>query len=399
MVSEWRATTWGELATLEYGKSLKGYRHRKSGFRVYGTNGAIGWAENPLVNGPGIVIGRKGAYRGVHYSPTAFSVIDTAFYLCPKAELSLKWAYYQLLTQDINGMDSGSAIPSTSREAFYGLPVRVPPFPEQRAIAHILGTLDDKIELNRKMNETLEAMTRAIFKSWFIDFEPVKAKMQGRQPYGMDAETAALFPDSFKDSELGEIPKGWEILSLPEMVEINPNRSLTNGKVAPYLEMQNMPNNGHRPHDWVDRSFGSGMKFVNGDTLIARITPCLENGKTAYVDFLQEGEVGWGSTEYIIVRPKPPLPIEFGYFLARSEDFRNYAIQNMSGTSGRQRVPVDSLKHYSIVCPPELIAVYFGKLAEATLKSIKENDEQSRTLAALRDALLPKLISGELRIN
>jgi restriction endonuclease S subunit len=120
----------------------------------------------------------------------------------------MRWAYYELLTHDINSMDSGSAIPSTSREALYNLPVRLPPISEQHAIAHILGTLDDKIELNRRMNKTLEAMVRAIFKSWFVDFDPVRAKAEGRKPEGMDSDNAALFPDSFEDSELGKIPSG-----------------------------------------------------------------------------------------------------------------------------------------------------------------------------------------------
>nr|WP_277883458.1 N-6 DNA methylase [Nostoc flagelliforme] len=171
---------------------------------------------------------------------------------------------------------------------------------------YILGTLDDKIELNQQINHTLEAIARALFKSWFIDFDPVRAKIDGRQPAGMDAETAALFPDEFEDSA-GKIPNGWKTVPLSEVIEVNPRRSLTQGKLAPYLDMQNMPTQGHRPNGWIYREFSSGTKFIQGDTLLARITPCLENGKTAFIDFLPEGEVGWGSTEYIILRPKPPL--------------------------------------------------------------------------------------------
>src|SRR5947208_3289491 len=124
-MAEWRETTWGELATLEYGKSLRDYAEDSGKYRVYGTNGPIGWHDSPLCDRGGVIIGRKGAYRGVHYSPQPFFVIDTAFYLNPKREMDLRWAYYQLLTQDINGMDSGSAIPSTTRADFYALPVRV----------------------------------------------------------------------------------------------------------------------------------------------------------------------------------------------------------------------------------------------------------------------------------
>jgi type I restriction enzyme S subunit len=128
------------------------------------------------------------------------------------------------------------------------------------------------------MNETLEAIALAIFKSWFIDFDPVRAKLDGHQPAGMDAETAALFPDSFEDSELGKIPKGWPVVPLPEVIEINPKRSLAKGKAAPYLDMKSMPTQGHRPDSWINRVFSSGTRFISGDTLLARITPCLENG-------------------------------------------------------------------------------------------------------------------------
>jgi type I restriction enzyme S subunit len=168
MADEWRERRWGDLATLEYGRALRGHEANTGQFRVFGTNGPIGWHDEALCSHPGVIIGRKGAYRGVHYSPAPFFVIDTAFYLEPKVEIDMRWAYYDLLAQDINSLDSGSAIPSTSRDSFYSLPVRVPPLPEQRAIAHILGTLDDKIELNRRMSETLEAMARALSRrgSW-----------------------------------------------------------------------------------------------------------------------------------------------------------------------------------------------------------------------------------------
>ena len=133
MAGEWRRLEWGEIATLEYGKSLRNYRSEPGRYRVYGTNGPIGWHKKPLCTHPGVIVGRKGAYRGIHYSPEPFFVIDTAFFLEPKEEMDLRRAYYCLLTYDINGMDSGSAIPSTSREAFYRMPVRVPPLQEQRA--------------------------------------------------------------------------------------------------------------------------------------------------------------------------------------------------------------------------------------------------------------------------
>lgn len=226
--------------------------------------------------------------------------------------------------------------------------IPLPPLPEQHAIAHILGTLDDKIELNRRMNETLEAMARALFKSWFVDFDPVRAKAEGRDT-GLPPEISDLFPDEFEDSELGEIPKGWGVRTLAQVFEINPSRTLKKDQVAPYLDMANMPTKGHCAVKVIDRAFVSGTRFINGDTLLARITPCLENGKTALVDFLEENQVGWGSTEYIVLRPIPPLPEEFAYCLARSPQFRDHAIQSMTGSRSLSDWP-SKLRLMSSIC-------------------------------------------------
>lgn len=403
---------------MEYGKSLRGYESSEGPYRVFGTNGPIGWHNEALCAHPSVVIGRKGAYRGVHYSANPFFVIDTAFYLKPRVEMDTLWAYYELLMQDINGLDSGSAIPSTSREDFYGLTVQVPPLVEQRSIAHILGTLDDKIELNRGMNETLEEMARALFKSWFVDFDPVHAKatlknhattlhkrgsdwsVERARAYldSMDPDITGLFPDRFVGSELGPIPAGWEVFPLAEVIEVNPPRPLRRGEIAPYLDMANLPTKGHTPQTVVDRPYGSGMRFANGDTLLARITPCLENGKTAYVDFLKEDQVGWGSTEYIVLRPKSPFPSEFAYCLGRSAGFREFAIQNMTGTSGRQRVPATAISNCRMTFPKGLgVPRMFGELVEPLFSLASQNADESRILATLRDTLLPKLISGDLR--
>ena len=276
--------------------------------------------------------------------------------------------------------------------------ITLPPVSEQRAIAHVLGTLDDKIELNRRMNATLEGMARALFRSWFVDFDPVRAKMEGRDT-GLPKDIADLFPDRLVDSELGEIPEGWPLVPLTELIEVNPSRSLRRGEIAPYLDMANMPTCGHAPDSVVQRRFNSGMRYANGDTLLARITPCLENGKTAYVDFLRDDEIGWGSTEYIVMNPRHPLPSEFAYFLARTARFREFAIQNMSGTSGRQRVPTAALSGFSMPSPPAPVGTAFGRAARSLLRRARTAGDECRVLANCRDALLPKLVSGQVRVK
>lgn len=400
MADEWRDSTWGKEISLEYGKALRGYHPQRGDYRVFGSNGPIGWHSEFLTTGPGVILGRKGAYRGVEFWRDPFWVIDTAYYVVPKSELDLRWLYYAIKHHKLGEIDDGSPIPSTTRAAVYIREVKIPASPEQKAIACILGAFDDKIELNQRRNWTLEAIARAIFQSWFIDFDPVKANASGHKPAGLSKEIAALFPASFQDSELGEIPQGWQARPLPDVFFVNPTRSLSKGTLAPYLDMSNMPTQGPSPDSWVMREMGSGMKFINGDTLVARITPCLENGKTAYVDFLADGEVAWGSTEYIVLRPKGTIPPIFAYLLARTDNFRSFAIQQMTGSSGRQRVPSDSLSKYQLVTPgiDSPLFQHFGKLVAPMFDRIKVDAEECRTLAALRDALLPKLISGELRV-
>lgn len=302
------------------------------------------------------------------------------------------------IQEQLRGRSTGTTVHGIRQSELRKILLPVPPIDEQRAIAHILGTLDDKIELNRKMTETLEAMAQAIFKSWFVDFDPVRAKAEGRET-GLPKEIADLFPDSFEDSELGEIPRGWQALSLPKVIDVNPTRPLRKRELAPYLDMANMPTSGHAPDVIIERPFGSGTRFANGDTLVARITPCLENGKTAYVDFLKDGQVGWGSTEYIVLRPKPPLPNEFAYCLSRSDGFREFAIQSMTGSSGRQRVPIDSLSHFLVAYPSSETAEMFGKLIKPLFARAASLTIESRTLATLRDILLPKLLSGKVMVK
>ena len=161
-MNEWRQSTWGDEVTLEYGKALRDYSDTVGSVRVFGTNGPIGWTDTALAPGPGVVLGRKGAYRGVHYSPEPFFVIDTAYYVVPKAELEMRWLYYAIIHHELGLIDDGSPIPSTTRAAVYHRALVVPSPAEQRSIAGVLGALDDKIEQNRKTAQALEQLVRAI---------------------------------------------------------------------------------------------------------------------------------------------------------------------------------------------------------------------------------------------
>jgi len=297
-------------------------------------------------------------------------------------------------------LTSGSVFPSLSTGDFNSFEIPWPAAHRRRAIVHTLRSLDDKIELNRRMNRTLEKMAAAIFKSWFIDFDPTRAKAEDRDP-NLPADIADLFPDAFEDSDLGPIPKGWTVNALTDAIAINPKRTLAKGTLAPFLEMSNMPTRGPSPDTWRMREMTSGTKFINGDTLVARITPCLENGKTAFVDFLHDDQVGWGSTEYIVLRPSGEIPPIFTYLLARTPSFRTFAIRQMTGSSGRQRVPPQSLSKFKMALPELDSPVYraLGEMALPFFKRIRLAMKQNRRLAALRDTLLPKLLSGEIELR
>ncbi|WP_133297516.1 restriction endonuclease subunit S, partial [Vibrio parahaemolyticus] len=162
----------------------------------------------------------------------------------------------------------GTTMLSLNQKTLARVPVRYPTVEIQKRISTQLRTLDDKITLNIKINQTLEQMAQAIFKSWFVDFDPVKAKMNGEQPEGMDEATASFFPEKLVESELGLIPEGWEVGDLSDLMDFNPKRTLKKGTVAPYLDMKNMPTSGHLALDIYDREMGSGTKFMNGDSLL-----------------------------------------------------------------------------------------------------------------------------------
>ncbi|WP_321901647.1 restriction endonuclease subunit S [Paraburkholderia tropica] len=296
-----------------------------------------------------------------------------------------------------NAIQTG--VPHTNLGILRKHPVLLPSLPEQRAIAAVLGAIDDKIEQNRRTGRALEELARATFKAWFVDFEPVKAKVTGHTSFpGMPTAAFAALPNHLTDSPHGPVPQGWTVRPLAEAFDINPPRRLSKGQDAPYLDMKNMPTDGHAPEAWERRPHGSGMRFINGDTLVARITPCLENGKTAYVDFLGDGEIAWGSTEYIVLRPKPPLPEVYAYCLARTPEFRDFAIQNMTGTSGRQRVAASALEHYHVAVPDAVTAAAFGDVVLPLFKYIRAGNAESSKLATLRDYLLPRLLSGAVRV-
>jgi type I restriction enzyme S subunit len=266
---------------------------------------------------------------------------------------------------------TGTTTLGLPRDDFLAYPV--PPRTESRMrIVRALQTLDEKIEQNARLCSALELVGQQVFQD-----------ICGR-----------FLSDG---GAVVDLPSGWIGATIAESFDVNPKRILRAGTMSTHLEMRNMPTVGHFPSTWAKREAGSGARFINGDTLVSRITPCLENGKIAFVDFLEEGEVAWGSTEYLVLRARAPLPPVVGYFLARHPDFLEYAVRHMSGSSGRQRVSADDLGRYELVIAPREKLEPAGTAMTSVLAAIRALRLESRCLAAIRDSLLPKFVSGDAR--
>ena len=334
------------VSTEEYEKYLKPLANNTILLSINGTIGNIG-----LYNGEKCMLGKSACYINL------------------KEGVNRNFVYYNFVNKDfqefLQGIATGTTIPNVPLKGLREYDIKLPSSEEQERIAGILSSLDDKIDLLTRQNCTLESMAETLFRQYFI-----------------------------------ENPKeDWKDGVIADMIDFNPTRKLSKGTVAPFLEMSNLSTTTYAPNGWYDRAFSSGTKFKNGDTLLARITPCLENGKTAYVDFLEEEQVAWGSTEYIVMCTKGELHPFFAYIVAKYQDFRDYAESCMSGSSGRQRVDVDNLKGYEIKMPDSGTIKQFNVCVESIVGKMNCNNNQIRNLTKLRDTLLPKLMNNEVKIH
>ena len=270
----------------------------------------------------------------------------------------------------------------------------IPPLSDQHAIAHILGTLDDKIELNRRMNATLEAMARALFKSWFVDFDPVRAKMNGRDT-GLPMEIADLFPDRLTDSGMGEIPNGWTVGALGDIAAA-PRRGIDPARVSidtPFIGLEHMPRKSVALKDWGTSAGVSSSKFAFDirDILFGKLRPYFHKVGIAPVN-------GLCSTDIVVLKARMPMWSAFVLACVSSSRFVSYASQTSTGTR-MPRTSWDTMSRYELCRPSDAIAAAFHQVVSPMLERIVSNVHESHTLDRLRDALLSKLVSGELRVN
>ena len=279
------------------------------------------------------------------------------------------------------------------------LEVHLPHLAEQKRIAGILGALDDKIELNRKMNETLEEMTKALFKSWFVDFDPVHAKAERRQPAGMDKATADLFPDSFVDSELGKIPSGWKAGSLSELSEfsresINPGESLS--EIFDHYSLPSF-DEGKAPKAEAGSEIKSNKLVVTKTcVLLSKLNPHIPR---IWLPNLNVSRRSICSTEFIVAAATAGCTREYLYALFISEDFsRTYGTLVTGTTGSHQRIRAESVLQMRLPLAPAKLISSFTDTIAPMLNRVASNTKESQTLAELRDTLLPQLLNGDLKV-
>ena len=268
----------------------------------------------------------------------------------------------KVLQERIKARATGTTVIGIKAAELKKVVIDLPPVDIQSNISGILRSFDDKIELNQKINWNLQQQAFTLFDRF------------------LSIEHSSKCP-------------------LSQIAIINPKRILKKGKYARYIDMAQLSTSGSFPNGWEIKPYNGGMRFSNGDTLLARITPCLENGKTAYIDFLGENEVAFGSTEYVVISSRGEYPPEFFYCLARCPYFVDYAVKNMNGSSGRQRVSAEAIGNYVLPMLTDDELSEFRSTVPCLFRAMRNNSIENTSLAQLRDALLPKLMSGEIDVS
>jgi type I restriction enzyme, S subunit len=370
----WQSCRLGDVMTLKRGHDLPEHSRLDGDVPVVSSSGITGWHKEAKAKAPGVVTGRYGTIGEVFFLEQDYWPLNTALYVIDFKGNDPKFLAY-FLRNTLRGYQSEkAAVPGVDRNVLHEIKVRAPDRTTQLRIRDHLAAYDGLIENNRRRMELLEESARLLYREWFVRLR---------------------FPGYEHTRIVEGVPEGWDRVPTPEAIDINPKTKLSADDEHWYVEMADLPTDSMVIQGAVMRDGRSGSKFQNGDTLLARITPCLENGKTGFVNIMAPGEVGRGSTEFIVLRSKRVTP-EFVYCLARTYHFRENAIKSMVGSSGRQRVQESCFEKFLVLVPPPLLLQLFSEFAEPTFQQIKTLHAQSQKLRAARDLLLPRLMTGEL---
>jgi len=360
----WISTTLGDIITLNYGKSLPERKRKPGKIPVYGSNGITGYHDKALISGPGIIVGRKGTSGAVHYCKADYFPIDTTFYITPSEDYDLRFIFYKLQTLELDKLNFDSAVPGLNRNVAYSVSIKIPQKEEQKKIASILSALDDKIELNHQMNRTLEEMAQAIFKSWFVDFEPFQ---NGEFEYNDELQK--------------EIPKGWDVGQISDIAKV------TSGK-RPSVVYEN-----EFPESPIPVYGGSGVMGYTLEPLFP--VPILITGRVGTLGKIYRANPpSWPSDNTLVVIVKNKAHFEFLYFL-----LKRIKLESLNRGTSNPLITQGDIKRQKVVLPPEDKINSFSLMCHSLFEQCDSNDRESYKLAKIRDVLLPKLLSGEIRVD
>lgn len=381
---EWKEVRLGDILNFRRGHDLPHSAMKPGNIPVAGSNGVIGYHDTATPIKPILTIGRSGNVGKPYFYEEAWAH-NTTLYVDDFKGNDPKFLYYLCQTMPFANFGGGSAVPTLNRNHIHPLETKIPvKVEDQRRIASILSSLDRKIELNNKINADLEEMAQAIFKNWFVDFEPFK-------------------DGKFVDSELGMIPEGWKVVTLDDLTSkfgtgLNPRKNFVLGHGNNYyVTIKNMGNNRIYLNDRCDKVDDEALAKINkrsklqkGDLLFSGI------GTIGRVAMVVDDPINWNTSESVFnMHPIDTVSSEFIYLLLLSDKFQQYVQQNAQG-GVQQGIRMASLKAFQFAIPNDL--KLFDNLVKPIISKVKSNDKENDTLSLLRDTLLPRLMSGELEV-
>jgi len=400
MAGEWKEMPLGDVITLQRGFDLPSQDRKPGKVPIVSSSGISDYHSEVGVKGPGVITGRYGTIGRVFFVNEDYWPLNTTLWVKDFRGNDPQFVSYLLRTVDFRSCSDKSGVPGVNRNDLHQIPLLRPPLPTQRAIAHILGTLDDLIELNRETNEILEEMARALFKSWFVDFDPVRAKLEGRPPAGMDAATAALFPDHFQDSELGQIPRGWSVGPILRQADLlsggTPKTDVPSywGGEVPWASAKDVSQCGEAFLVNTERTITRlGVEKSSTKIIPALATVIVARGATTGRLTMFGHEMAMNQTCYGL-RSKSGAPFAL-YCHAR--DFSERLVLGGHG-SIFDTITTSTFEATDVILPPKELLLAFDRFTGPMFDQILSSLLESRDLATLRDTLLPKLLSGEISV-
>ena len=396
-MNKWESCQLGDVLTLQRGFDLPLQKRQVGKVPIVASKGIVGSHNEDKVGGPGVVIGRSGSIGGGQFISKDFWPLNTTLWVKDFKGNDVRYCYYLLKNIDFSTYNVGSGVPTLNRNHIHPHPVMLPTLAEQKAIVSVLGALDDKIENNRRMNETLEEMARAIFKSWFVDFDPVHAKAAGNAPAHMDADTAALFPSSFGDDGL---PNGWceealyNIATFINGAAFKTKQFCDECDGLPVVKIAELKNGISAQTKFTNTDLGEKYKIASGDIFFA----WSGSPQTSINTFVWPFGDAWLNQHIFAIRENGFASLAYLYMQMKVLNPKFIAIALDKQTTGLGHVTVRDMKELLVISAPDQIKKRFEQVAGPIFEKIRLNLTECQTLVELSDSLLPKLMSGEIRV-